>query len=85
MLVGFGNLSCATWLSTSANRQQGNDWLLGFWSGINGYGSPGGIVGHTTDSLGIISEVKKVCNNEPSLALIYATARTYQWFAQQDK
>ena len=72
-----GTQSCASWLSTPANEEEGRWWLVGFWSGRNMQNGDNGRVGSSTDSEGIIGEVKRICAGEPSLQLITAAGRVY--------
>ncbi|MEO9168388.1 MAG: hypothetical protein ABI230_08295 [Aestuariivirga sp.] len=87
-MVGMGQGSCAKWLSTPALEIQGNDWILGFWTGSNlGTSSSGGsgITGHTTDAYGIIGEVKKRCINSPSQLLGGVAAGVFNEFAKANR
>ncbi len=85
LILGKGTLTCATWLASPADRREGNQWIWGFWTGINSYGTPGGSVGHSTDHLGITAEVAKVCEAEPSLLLLYASVRVYRQFELESR
>jgi len=62
---GIGSVSCATWLSNTANEQEGTVWLMGFWTGMS-YGSGDISVGSLTDTLGIIASVKASCALDPA-------------------
>jgi hypothetical protein len=62
---GIGTASCACWQSTEQNINQGDIWILGFWSGLNMDSPAHGDVGSTTDVYGIIGEVKKWCDTAP--------------------
>ena len=70
--LGAGAASCATWLSSPTSERQGEQWILGFWTGSNWvaltYGTKRN-VGYSTDNLGLIGEVKKRCLNSPSQTL----------------
>lgn len=75
LVVGFGNLSCATaW--APANAMNSLNWVLGFWSGINQ--ARAAVVGVDTDDAGIAAEVQKVCAEHPSKPLLQATMQAYQ-------
>ena len=85
---GSGNESCATWLATPLSEINAEDWIFGFWSGENlGISLNGSIgnVGHTTDALGIIGEVKKVCTNTPSMSLATAVSKVFFDFSKANK
>ena len=85
---GSGNESCATWLATPLSEINARDWIFGFWSGENlGISANGSIgnVGHTTDALGIIGEVKKVCMKTPSMPLATAVSKVFIDFLKADK
>ncbi len=85
LILGKGTLTCATWLSSPADRREGNQWIWGFWTGLNAYGTPGGSVGHSTDHPGITAEVAKLCEAEPALLLLYATVRVYTQFEREGR
>ena len=72
-----GTQSCAAWLATPASETEGDWWIAGFWSGRNMQNGSNGRVGSSTDSDGIIGEIKRVCQAEPSLLLINAAGRIY--------
>jgi hypothetical protein len=72
-----GTESCAAWLATPASETEGRWWIAGFWSGRNMQNGPNGRVGSSSDSEGIIGEIKRVCQAEPSLLLISAAGRVY--------
>lgn len=78
-----GQQSCATWLSNEGQRAAGNWWILGFWSGLNVQSN--GFVGHTTDTNGLIGEVKLYCEASPSTNLITAVTKVYLRFKAQGR
>jgi|ERR1700730_8191266 hypothetical protein len=77
-LFGIGGKSCAFWLSNAGYKEQGKTWIYGYWSGLNAASQTNRMVGQNTDSDGIIGEIQKVCEAEPSMALITATDRVYR-------
>ena len=72
-----GTQSCAAWLATPASDTEGRWWIAGYWSGRNMQNGARGQVGSSTDSEGIIGEIRRACQAEPSLLLITAAARVY--------
>jgi len=72
-----GTESCAAWLGTPSSETEGRWWIAGFWSGRNMQNGGNGRVGSSTDSEGIIGEIRRVCQAEPSLPLINAAGRVY--------
>ena len=70
LITGIGRMSCAYWLSEPVNEGEG--WILGFWSGLN-YANAR-TIGQHTDGEGIITEVRKVCATRPSMTLAGATS-----------
>jgi hypothetical protein len=72
-----GTQSCAAWLATPASETEGRWWLAGFWTGRNMQNGSNGQVGSSTDSEGIIGEVRRVCEAEPSLQLVTAAGHVY--------
>src|SRR5262245_52838994 len=75
--IGPFNTSCASWL-TGPKDHIDHMWLLGFGSGLN-Y-SEDAMAGRSTDATGIMSEIRKVCEEEPSLALVNAAASAHRRF-----
>lgn len=72
-----GTESCSAWLATPVSETEGRWWIAGFWSGRNMQNSSNARVGSSTDSEGIIGEIRRVCQAEPSLLLINAAGRVY--------
>jgi hypothetical protein len=72
-----GTQSCAAWLATPGAETEGRWWIAGFWTGRNMQNGGNGQVGSSTDSEGIIGEIKRICQAEPSLLLINVAARIY--------
>jgi hypothetical protein len=78
---GDGNGSCASWLANRTSERIGSEWILGYWTGRNvsaDVADGNGMVGSTTDTLGIIAEVKLVCEAEPSKSLLNAADEVYR-------
>ena len=75
---GIGGMqSCATWLSSPENERDGINWMQGFWSGKNTENPRNPMVGRNTDTLGLVAEVKLICQAEPSALLWDAVVRVY--------
>ena len=72
-----GTQSCAAWLATPQSETEGRWWLAGFWSGRNMQNGDNGRVGSSTDSEGIVGEIKRICQAEPSALLITVAGRVY--------
>ncbi len=86
-VLGFGigvRQSCASWQSTPAQKAQGDAWILGMWTGLNAMRSSiekrAAVVGHSTDGLGVIAEVKLECDKEPSSDLMDKVNTVYARF-----
>src|SRR5215475_5353320 len=77
LIAGIGRMSCVHWLSQSFNEGEG--WILGFWSGLNLANAR--TIGQHTDGEGIIAEVRKVCATQPSMTLVKATFSAYSKMA----
>ena len=80
LITGIGRMSCAYWLSEPVNEGEG--WILGFWSGLN-YANAR-TVGQHIDGEGIITEVRKVCATRPSMTLAGATLTAYSEMANSE-
>lgn len=76
---GMGIRSCAAWLQNDASEITGNNWILGYWTGMN-ESNANHAVGNSTDALGIFGEIKKTCTEDPALSLREATASAYWSF-----
>jgi hypothetical protein len=50
---------------------------MGYWSARNAHNAKNHDVGKDTDGDGILGEVRRACNAEPSLTLMFAAANTY--------
>lgn len=59
-------------------------WIYGYFTGRN-MGSTTNMVGHTTDSAGIIGEVKLYCDTHPSATVTEATTQTYLKMAREGR
>jgi hypothetical protein len=79
LITGIGRMSCAYWLSEPVNEGEG--WILGFWSGLN-YANAR-TVGQHTDGERIITEVRKACATRPSMTLVGATFTVYSEMASK--
>jgi hypothetical protein len=79
IVLGFvsGNNSCAAWLANAATEQAGNNWIVGFWSGLNLNSQTRHDVGKTTDGFGIVALVKKKCSDDPTSMLLGTTVDVY--------
>jgi hypothetical protein len=70
---GAGEMTCAT-AFLPANRAAAENWIAGFWAAWDmsqiKVATP---VAQSADLNGIVGEVDKVCRDEPSTKLIWAT------------
>jgi hypothetical protein len=82
-MFGAGTLSCGAWQSSGSVEYE--DWILGFWSGLNNYSITNRNVGQTTDVFGIISAVRKACADDPTLPVAVATVNVYARLAQEKR
>ena len=67
--------SCAWWLSSAMNRETGNAYLLGLWSGSNIWNTYNHAVGGDAES--IFAEVAQICAARPALSLLRAGSEIY--------
>jgi hypothetical protein len=77
LIAGIGRMSCFHWLSNSIDEGEG--WILGFWSGLNLANAR--TVGQHAAGAEIIAEVRKVCATRPSMTLVNATFTAYSEMA----
>jgi hypothetical protein len=72
--LGRRRLSCSeAWTPTAAQKSQ--DWLLGFWTGLN-LGTRQDIAGGTSAS-GFVGRVRRHCDAEPTDHLVNAAMRAF--------
>ena len=57
-----GDISCATWMQ---DESSGRLWIWGYWTGRNIEALKS--VGSSTDSNGLVAEIRLICKAEPSL------------------
>lgn len=79
-VFGIGHRSCATAFSTPGYRNQSEDWISGFWSGLNVANQA--FVGEGSDPLGRLTEIERYCRNDPSVPLAIAALRIYERFRE---
>jgi trans-2-enoyl-CoA reductase len=77
LTFGMGQQSCASWPETATSERDGENWVMGYWSGLNRFSSRNGLVGVRAGGEDIIAEVKKVCADHPSTNLNDATLVVY--------
>jgi hypothetical protein len=56
---------------------EGKAWIFGYWSGLNTLNDKGHLTGNHTDSAGIVGEVKKLCDDHPSMGFSDAILAVY--------
>jgi hypothetical protein len=81
-IFGIGAKSCAYWQSTPATVSEGHAWIYGYWSGLNTHSNKSRTVGSRTDGVGVVAEVKKICDARPSMTLTDATLSAYTEMAE---
>jgi hypothetical protein len=88
VIVGIGNSSCASWLSSAVSESAGIDWVYGFWSGNNhsrAMRRESATVGSSTDGAGIIGALKKRCAADPAAPLGQEAGKLYREFLKAGK
>lgn len=82
---GWGGKSCATWIGESGVKKVVmNSWILGFWTGLNAANTLSHRIGRSTDSEGVLGEVRLYCTSHPSEAILMATAEVYGQLATKE-
>lgn len=59
-------------------------WIFGFWTGLS-YGTGNVNVGRSTDSLGIVAEIKASCLKTPSELLSIHTMVVFDSFQERGR
>ena len=86
VLFGGGvQITCHTWLATDYNRQLGDQWILGYWSGQNARNGRNPQVGATGDGPRILSVVNVECLTHPDQMLVDAVESTYARFDHEGR
>jgi len=85
LIFGIGRESCAEWQSTQITERDGENWILGYWSGVNTANPQNPFVGKSPDGAGIIGATKLLRQKEPSATLQDATVRIYNRFVNERK
>jgi hypothetical protein len=80
----FGTVRCATWLSNPTFEEQGELWILGYWSGMNVFHEDR-MVGHQVDPEDIFGEVRKICILRPTEALALAVREVYGTITEEHR
>lgn len=75
--------SCASAGERVINDVTINYWILGFWTGMNT--ATASQVGRSTDTKGVLGEVKLYCDAHPSATITEATTVTYQRLKSEGK
>ena len=78
LTLGIGRLSCANWLNTPSLETDAHGWILGYWTAMNIYSSSNRLVGQTTDSVGIVAEVRLACGQRPSERVFQIVSDVHQ-------
>lgn len=84
-LFGIGHFSCAKWLSRADYEMAGENWIAGYWSGLNLFNEKNKLIGMHSDWEGIIGEIKKLCLSQPSSLLATAAGNVYHQFQESGK
>lgn len=63
---GVGTETCATWLLTKDSEAAGNNWVLGYWSGLNTMNTKNHGVGDGLRQSQVLGEVKRQCLAAPT-------------------
>lgn len=74
-LFGIGIASCATW--TPSTEADVGGWIFGFWSALNIAAPVNHAVGQQTDARGVLAEVRRRCDADPSKTIEAAIADVY--------
>ncbi len=70
-------MPCQTWLGVPGAQKEGSAWVLGFWSGMNveaALARNSANVGHSMQWNDVISEVEKICRQDPAKMMSVAVA-----------
>ena len=82
---GPGNLTCAT-AFLSENRSATENWIAGFWAAWDmSQVTKAEPLAGSSDLNGIVGEVEKVCRDNPSSSLVFATLDARQAVKAREK
>jgi hypothetical protein len=74
----LGGLSCFVWQSTTDRREDGENWLVGYWTALNALAAKAGRPQSDLDRAGIIAEVTRTCARNDSQVFAKAASDTFQ-------
>jgi len=69
-------MRCDEWLSSPSKTEEGNSWILGYWTATNEPHLK--FVGRQLGPDGIIKQVKKECAPQPRMPLLAVAASLYR-------
>lgn len=86
VVMGGGvEITCQTWLATPQNRQLGDQWILGYWSGQIFRNVENRSVGATRDKQSILAVIHWGCVTTPDELLINVVNETYARFDEEGR
>ena len=74
---GIGRDSCAHWLGVPGEDRDGVNWLFGYWTALNFLNPNTHLVGAKAGPSGVVDEVRKLCQAQPSMPLQSAVGGVY--------
>ena len=84
-VMGFGKISCGTWLESSTNEGRGAEWFLGFWAGGNALAASANSVGASTDADGLVDDAKARCRASETSRLIEIATGMFKDYLQSGR
>jgi hypothetical protein len=73
------------WLSSPETRSQGDEWILGYWTGQNARNVRDYEVGRSVDDRGVLNAVETLCRANPNERLASAAGQTYVNFERDNR
>jgi hypothetical protein len=83
LTLGAGTESCATWQANEASLDQGNNWIEGYWTGLNEGADQ--TTGKKTDAAGILGAVALLCQSNPTKTIIDAATSVWSDMSLTDQ
>jgi hypothetical protein len=78
--------SCEAWTANAAYDVDVDNWLIGFWSGLNtgeGRAARRVLVSESDNPRSLIAEVRHNCEADPALSILHAALAVFRTYARE--
>ena len=75
---GAGSTTCWRWLMQPAAWPSVNEWVEGYWSGLNASPAPRRLVGERMTQVALVGRVRDQCSARPREDVLSAVLQAYE-------